>query len=140
MRFLYAWLPVVLLEIMVLFFSSRPGGTIHLPFDRVDKVLHFGEYAALGFLLYRALRMSGGRGRDAVWVALALVGLLGLGDEAFQSRIPGRDSSIHDWFADLLGACAGVWSGFHVERLFPRTFHLREGASRAAKERTGQRT
>lgn len=132
MRFFYAWLPVILLEATVVFFSSRPGSSIHLPFARVDKVLHFGEYAALGFVIYRALRMSGGHQREAVLGACALVAVLGLGDEAFQSRIPGRDSSIHDWFADLLGAMAGVWAGVRMERRGPRFFRFgnRGGPSR----------
>ncbi|MEZ4650564.1 MAG: VanZ family protein [Candidatus Eisenbacteria bacterium] len=125
MRFLYAWLPFLLLEATVIFFSSRPGSSIHLPFARVDKVLHFGEYAALGFLLYRALRMSGGGRREAVVSTLALIALLGLGDEAFQSRIPGRDSSIYDWFADLLGGSAGVAFGARLESLLPWLFSFK---------------
>ena len=135
MRFLYAWLPVLLLEATVVFFSSRPGGSIHLPFARVDKILHFGEYAALGFVVYRALRMSGGGRRGAVAGTFGLVAMLGLGDEAFQSLIPGRDSSLLDWFADLLGGLAGVWSGTRAERFLPRWFYLGIGASSPARAR-----
>ena len=137
MRLLQAWLPVILLEAIVVFLSSRPGGSIQLPFARVDKVLHFVEYAALGFVLYRAIRMSGGRPGAAAVGTWVLVALLGFGDEALQSQIPGRDASIHDWFADLLGGAAGVWAGRCAERFVPRSFGLRGGPAGSDDLRSG---
>lgn len=122
MRFVFAWFPVALLEAAVLFLSSRPGGSITIPFGGIDKVFHFGEYFALAFCVYRALRISGGRRGQSVLGTSLLVALLALGDEVFQSRIPGRDASILDWFADLLGMAVGVWSAARAERALPLLF------------------
>jgi VanZ family protein len=124
------------LELLVLFVSSRPHlslGTAGLP--HLDKVAHFVEYAALGALLYRALRLSGGRRVEALLGTAALAALLALGDEIFQRRVPGRESSLLDWTADELGAIAGAWTVGRAERRWPGRFGLppkaEEGGGRA---------
>jgi VanZ family protein len=116
---LAAWIPVVLLEAVVLFLSSRPN--LHLPhaIPNLDKGAHFLEYAALGGLLYRALRLQGaGRGRS-VLASLLLAGGLGAADENFQRLIPGRTCSLSDWTADFLGALAGSVFMRAMERNLP---------------------
>ncbi len=119
-RFLRAWLPVLLFEATVLFLSSRPGGGLPaLDIPHLDKVAHFGEYAALGWLLYRALRMSGGRRAEAAWGTIGMIALLGLGDETLQSRIPGRTSSVGDWLADVCGGSFGTFVGARWESRVP---------------------
>lgn len=116
MRYLSAWLPVLFLEIVIVILSSRPNLSVPQTVPHLDKVMHFMEYAALGALLFRALYLSGGRAREAVIGALALAALLGLVDEKLQSHVPGRDSSIADWFADLAGATSGIWAGILAVR------------------------
>lgn len=116
MRYLSAWLPVLVLEMGIIFLSSRPQPPVPSSIPHLDKVLHFMEYAALGALLFRAFHLSGARTREAVASVLALAALLGLGDEKLQSHVPGRDSSITDWFADVAGATAGVWFGIIAVR------------------------
>ncbi len=70
-----------------------------------DKLLHALEYAPLAFLWGRVLRGSPGRRALLGWAA---AGLFGLGDELHQAFVPGREASLLDWGADLLGAAAGA--------------------------------
>jgi VanZ family protein len=108
------------LELVILFLSSRPGLPVSLPGPHLDKLAHFVEYAALGALLFRALRLSGGRPRDAVLATWGLIAVLALGDEGLQGRVPGRDSSLADWLADVCGAGAGIWASALIGRRFGR--------------------
>jgi VanZ family protein len=107
-RILAAWLPVLLLEALVLFLSSRPHLSLPSAIPHLDKAAHFTEYALLGCLLRRALAMTLPGGRGATIVAIFLVALLGAGDELFQSTVPGRESSPMDWLGDLLGGATGA--------------------------------
>jgi VanZ family protein len=129
-RWLSAWLPVLLLETLVLFLSSRshlplPGTIPHL-----DKAAHFTEYALLGWLLRRALVMTLPGRRGATGIAIALVAFLGAGDELFQGTVPGRDSSPRDWLGDLLGGATGSVVAWFWER-------RRAGAAPAGGEAEG---
>lgn len=74
-----------------------------------DKILHFGAFAVLGWLLgYGAYRS----GLPPVWPVLA--GLLyAASDEWHQSYVPGRSVEAADWVADALGVAAGVWGHRH---------------------------
>lgn len=119
-RWVSAWLPVLLLELVILFLSSRPRLTGALPLPYLDKGAHFLEYAALGALLFRALRLSGGRPLQSALATWGLIAMLGLADEGLQSRIPGRHSSIEDWLADVCGGGAGIWLSALVGRRFGR--------------------
>lgn len=105
---LAAWLPVLLLEALVLFLSSRPHLPLPTTVPYLDKAAHFIEYALLGWLLRRALSMTIPGGRGATGVAIALLALLGAGDEWFQGTVIGRDSNPLDWLADLLGGSTGA--------------------------------
>ncbi len=74
---------------------------------RWDKLIHGTEYFLFGLLLFRALQYRSG-------IALSLFTIAGLTivmgtsfggmDELYQSTVPGRDSSIFDVLADMLGA------------------------------------
>jgi VanZ family protein len=73
-----------------------------------DKALHFLAYAGLAFLLacvygYRVLPT-----RRTYLLLLVLVGLYGVADELLQLVVPNRSADIYDWFADMLGAIAGL--------------------------------
>jgi VanZ family protein len=73
-----------------------------------DKVVHFVEYAILGFLLFRVLFSSGKV--SARWsgvLALCCAVALGAIDELYQS-LPGRNTSLYDWISDSLGATAAI--------------------------------
>jgi len=70
-----------------------------------DKVEHGIEYATGGFLAAGAFGFP--RGRRATVAAVAFCGLWGASDEWHQSFVPGRDSSVADLAADVLGATVG---------------------------------
>ena len=65
-----------------------------------DKILHVGVYAGFGFVL---------GGLPFSPVALGTAGsLLGAVDEQIQRLAPGRDVSLADWLADILGISFGL--------------------------------
>lgn len=130
MRWVWALGPVVLYAAAIVVLSSRsslpePGilAAIIKFFARsplaawfgFDKVEHFLEYALLGFLVARAMRILSGAGAKRVIVVTTILGAaFGATDELHQFFVPGRDSSIFDLFADTLGSAAGatVWVAF----------------------------
>jgi len=74
-----------------------------------DKVLHAGAYGMLAGLAIRAFH--GGLGRLARWpTVFAMLLTIGYGmlDEIHQSQVAGRDASILDWIADVVGAGLSV--------------------------------
>jgi VanZ family protein len=108
MRRVMLWLPPVVYMVLIFHFSSEshpmPIVTEHV----WDKLLHFIEYGGLGALFYRALRGEG-LGWTAAFVAASIAtSLYGASDEWHQSFVPFRDSSVRDWFADLLGGAIGA--------------------------------
>jgi len=96
----------VLLYVTLIFgVSAQSNLAPPLGFDKADKLLHMAEYGVLGFLLSRALRATA-RIRRALWVSLAVLAIgavIGAGDEVFQGFVPGRDSNVADWVADVTG-------------------------------------
>ncbi len=122
--YLAAWIPVLLFEGLVLYLSSRPNLRLPSGVPYLDKMGHFGEYAALGGLLYRALRFSGGIRRESAVGAILAIALLGAGDEVFQRQIPGRFSSALDWMADFLGGVSGALLAQRMESGWPSLFRF----------------
>lgn len=98
------WGPAVLWAAAIFWASDQP--TVPLPAARgADKVLHFGAYALLGFLLAHGTAASGAsRG----W-AVGLGWLYGASDELHQAFVPGRTADPADWAADALGVLAGTF-------------------------------
>ncbi len=86
----------------------------HLPSETVpdlnlsDKMLHFGAYAGLAFLLSWAIPKR----KDRVWGRLAAILLAvlvyGCIDEFSQGFVPGRTSSLLDFLADSAGGIVGI--------------------------------
>ena len=103
------WLPVV--AVAALIFTLSSFSQLPSPPSGVsDKHEHFTIYFILGLTLVRALaggRLSGVTFR-AVLLAAVLTSLYGISDEFHQSFVPGRDSSVFDWYADTTGAVAAA--------------------------------
>jgi VanZ family protein len=99
------WLPVLLYVGVIFTLSSRPNLKAPLPFENGDKVCHMLEYGGLGILMARALRASGriSGPLGAALVVVAVGAAIAAADENFQRLIPGRDSSVYDWMADVTG-------------------------------------
>lgn len=65
-----------------------------------DKVMHLAVYTGFGFVL---------AGLSYPPAALGIAGsALGALDEQFQRFSPGRDVSVRDWLADVLGISLGL--------------------------------
>jgi VanZ family protein len=86
-----------------------------------DKVLHTVEYAVLGALCYRALRVSRHDSwrRRAIPLAILFASLYGISDEVHQSFVPFRESSWLDWVADTIGSVVGAMVMHRVLGLKP---------------------
>jgi len=78
--------------------------TYELPHG-TDKLLHFIEYAVLGFLMSYSLKKSGVK-RYILrgWLFAALYALT---DETHQAFVPMRDASVLDFGADSIGGIIG---------------------------------
>ena len=102
-----------LYAVLVIVLSSWPGvrlpnvGTSHL-----DKILHFGQYAVLAFLVARGWGLSPPRRRrlrSGILVVVLLV--FAAVDEYHQGWIPGRDPDPQDFLADAIGIVLGFGIG-----------------------------
>ncbi|SCX81135.1 VanZ family protein [Thiohalorhabdus denitrificans] len=106
------WVSAWLVWAVVIGLSSHlPGETLPAqPFEGADKVLHIGAYLVLGVLGVGAVaRLRPHWPRPVVGsVALVVGALFGALDEYHQSFVAGRDRSMEDWVADLLGLAVAV--------------------------------
>ncbi len=102
------WGPCLVYMALIYYFSSQsdpmPAVTAHV----WDKLLHLTEYGGLGLFFVRALRGEGTGVATAIVVAVVLASAYGASDEYHQSFVPLRDSDVHDWIADTLGAGVGA--------------------------------
>lgn len=127
LRALARWYAVVAMLVLIFALSSIPNiSEPRRPVIPLDKVAHFGEYAALAFVLAGSLRRQA---RDRVPLALLLAAavafgaLYGVTDEFHQSFVPGRDPALSDWLADLTGCAAGALAS----AVLLRVGHLERG-------------
>lgn len=111
---LVLWLGVLGWAGGVLWLSSlTPGQLPRTAFVTWDKLNHFAAFAAGGWLVASALRLTRPRAAVAGRIVLGvlLVSAFGAADEAFQTFTPGRTGGgLDDWIADFLGALAGALS------------------------------
>jgi VanZ family protein len=99
-----AWVPAAAWAAAIFAVSARPS--VAIPgFWSADKVLHFGAYALLGFLVAHGADRSGLAPRWAVAIGC----LYGASDELHQAFVPGRSADPADWAADALGVLAGTF-------------------------------
>lgn len=105
---LRAWGPAAAWAAVLFFLSASPirldDGWQWLAID--DKIVHFCLYTVMGAALAYP-RRQGVRAAHVVMIGLgALYGAL---DEWHQSFVPGRDPSLGDWAADVVGVLIGYW-------------------------------
>ncbi len=102
--------------LLVIYWAMLFTGT-HLPGSSLrgvhfnDKLMHFGAFAGLAFLLAWALPKSIGRINSLV-IAAILIMTYAVLDEWTQGFVPNRSPDIHDFFADTLGMLAGFLAYF----------------------------
>jgi VanZ family protein len=111
------WLPVALYLALIFVLSSIPAFHVPGTFFLKDKIAHAVEYAGLGWLVHRAVlgTWPAAGAFTRVFGSLLAIALFGVADEVYQAGTPGRDSSIFDWLADLLGASLGSLLGLARE-------------------------
>lgn len=73
---------------------------------RVDKLLHFGEYAIFAVLIFRSfsnisLRLGA---QYVIYLSLLFIAFFALFDELYQGYVIGRESDVFDLLFDILGA------------------------------------
>jgi len=92
---------------VVWYLSDRPDprGTVGIPLELPDWLLHGSEYAAGGFLARHALRPLVVSRLPVPFLFCCAWALL---DEWHQSFVPGRDAAFGDVVADAVGAALGV--------------------------------
>ena len=112
---LAATLPVVAYAALIVAVSSQ-SKLPKAPFN--DKLMHFGEYAVLGFLLARAIWLRWDRGlRHAGIFSILAATAFGITDEIHQYFVPNRDADVLDVVADFAGSLAGsvAWALLALE-------------------------
>lgn len=108
-----AWLPAILIAVVIFLLSSIPGSGLPGLFPGADKIAHGGIYAALAAGCAFALRSSHPSLQRCWWlVAAGLASLYGVTDELHQLLVPGRSCDVWDWVADTGGAFGGVGGFF----------------------------
>ena len=109
LRAVNVWVPPLILMAIIFLLSAQPSLNSGLGLtDQIGrKVVHFGEYALLAFLLWRALstRMSA---RTATLVAFAIASAYAATDELHQTFVHGRHGTPVDWLIDTAGAALAM--------------------------------
>lgn len=108
------WVPPLLYMALIFAVSSLKQPLLPMPkFEwlTIDKLYHFIEYAILGILLAWAFVKAKPSvvPSKLIWCFAAGLSILyGASDEWHQTFVPGRDATLADWIADVLGSIAGV--------------------------------
>ena len=99
------WLPPLVLMGVIFALSAQPSldSGLGLVDDIGRKLVHFGEYALLCFLWWRALASVTTPGRAALLAFLITSGYAAT-DELHQSFVEGRHGTPVDWLIDSAGA------------------------------------
>jgi VanZ family protein len=103
------WLPPLVLMGVIYALSAQPSLDSGLGLaDTIGrKLIHFGEYALLCFLWWRAL-VSVTNARRAALIAFLLASAYALTDEYHQTFVDGRHGTPVDWLIDSAGAAAAA--------------------------------
>jgi VanZ family protein len=86
-----------------------------------DKLVHFGIYFVLCWLVHRSMRTqrsSPFASRFSLVLSILLTVLYGASDEFHQSLVPGRDSNVYDLISKAIGG--GLYAGLYLAYGKPR--------------------
>ena len=110
-NFTYYWLPLIAYCLIIYIQSSYPSPQTLPSFEFSDKLMHFGAYAVLGVMFYRAYQTLPCETITQRLMLLSMISasLYGVSDEIHQSFVPYRNGSFTDVIADVLGAVCGVY-------------------------------
>ncbi len=94
--------------VLILLGSSIPGESFpESQLWTMDKLIHMAEYTIFAVFIMQAVRGKLSHLGYALAITIAIGICYGGLDELYQSLIPGRDSSLYDWYADAGGAVLG---------------------------------
>jgi VanZ family protein len=118
-RRILLWAPVSIYIAIIFNLSSESHPLPALTKLVWDKVLHGAEYAGLAVLFARALSGEGFGLGTSFALAIALTSAYGATDEWHQLFTLGRESDLHDWFADTIGGTLGSLLYSALRRMAP---------------------
>ena len=107
MKRFVGFIPAIAWALCILWIGAIPN--LQPPIETelaIDLVGHFAMFFALGGLLAIAHRKARMR-VPAAWLLVAGIAL-GAADELHQRTVPGRTSTVSDFFADAAGCVAGL--------------------------------
>ena len=109
--FLFYWLPPIVYCIAIFLQSSHPGPERMPEVRFLDKLLHFGAYALLGILFFRAYETLPIKDNSKllIGISIATATLYGISDEIHQYFVPFRNAEILDGIANTIGSICGVY-------------------------------
>jgi VanZ family protein len=99
--------PCVWAGLIVLASSVPALGRLPVQAQGSDKLVHFCEFLALGYLVRRAAAAEAQSDRRAQLVTFVLCGAWALLDEAHQMLVPARSPEVLDLLADGVGCLVG---------------------------------
>ncbi|MDX1707556.1 MAG: VanZ family protein [Desulfobacterales bacterium] len=109
--FLLGWLPLIA-ACVAIFIQSSFRGPERMPEVRfLDKLLHFGVYAVLGILFYRAYETLPLKDNRRLLIFFSIISAIffGISDEIHQYFVPFRHAELLDVMANCAGSISGVF-------------------------------
>ena len=100
-------MPPIVCMAVIFHFSAQSDPLPEVTGRVWDKALHVTAYGVLGMLFCRAFSAEGLGWFASIALAVVATTLYGASDEWHQAFVPLRESSIRDWYADLVGALIG---------------------------------
>ena len=109
----------ILYAALIFYLSSKTSDELSsLPTP--DYIAHFIEYFGFGILLFwwrsKTTVLNKSFLSPAFWQALLIGAFYGASDEIHQYFVPGRCTSWHDWFADVIGVGVGALVAMYLIR------------------------
>lgn len=104
------WLPVIAWCVVIFVQSAFSTPDVMPDVPNIDKLLHVGAYALLGFLVGRAFGATPGWDGKPLWLIVLstlFATLYGMSDEWHQSFVAARTAETADLWADAAGGLIG---------------------------------
>jgi len=125
-RKLWYWGPVIIWMVIIFIGSSHQNVVVSETHDNLIKnIAHIGEYAVLGFFIFRALSNKKKKGVLSkygwFWALIGAI-LYGVSDEIHQMFVPTRTACVGDILMDGIGAGIGQLFGIIVYISFLNKF------------------
>ncbi|HQL05379.1 MAG TPA: VanZ family protein [Treponemataceae bacterium] len=113
-------IPAILVTLTSWYLSSQSSLPKSISIFTYDKLIHFLSFAFLAFCwsLWFTPKQWKEKPLRGILYVLIIVGIYGAIDEYHQSFTPGRDMSLFDWFADMIGALFGSLCAWVSLRLY----------------------